>query len=443
MKSSTSSIRFNRYTFSSQSSHVSSVTSIKSLKRHASTQRKRRIPSRLLDVDNIGAQFNIQQLDDWYKVDPRATGHKNRVALPKILAEKYPEHNWLPWKFEHYGVPKGYWLNVENQRLFLDWAGKKLGVQKMEDWYSIEGRQIIELKGGSTILHQQGGLVQALKAIYPDYDWKPEKFEQKHSGFWHDMSHQRQFVEELGKKFGIQTLDDWYHVGVSKFQKAGGAHLINMYNCSMLQLLSAIYPDHNWIPWKFGRCPSGYWDNKDNLRAFFDALGEELGIKKLEDWYQVRYIDLFRLKKHFLLTQKFNNSLYLALCHVYPEFRWVPWYFEKAPKLQAWKDPKLVQQLMYEAAEKLHIVALDDWYRVSRRQLEDLKMKRVLVAYGGLLNLLKLAYPQHSWDLQKLGKSHIKKSSQRWLVLMVHQLFPGLRRSFIISFSLFRNHRRL
>ncbi len=47
----------------------------------------------------------------------------------------FPDYNWLPWKFER--CPQGYWDNVNNHKLFLEWAGKQLRIKEMSDWYKI------------------------------------------------------------------------------------------------------------------------------------------------------------------------------------------------------------------------------------------------------------------------------------------------------------------
>ena len=47
----------------------------------------------------------------------------------------YPEHKWLPWKFET--CPRNFWADIKNQREFMDWAGKELKLQDMSDWYNV------------------------------------------------------------------------------------------------------------------------------------------------------------------------------------------------------------------------------------------------------------------------------------------------------------------
>ncbi len=67
------------------------------------------------------------------------------TPLFKLLSNVYPEHKWLPWKFQQQ-VPMGYWEDPSNQKKFLDWAATELEIKEMSDWYNVtlnvkEGRE--------------------------------------------------------------------------------------------------------------------------------------------------------------------------------------------------------------------------------------------------------------------------------------------------------------
>jgi hypothetical protein len=49
----------------------------------------------------------------------------------------------------------------------------------------------------------------------------------------------------------------------------------------------SVYPEHPFIPWKFSKLQSSYWDDMENRRRFFDWLGKELSIHDKSDWYLV------------------------------------------------------------------------------------------------------------------------------------------------------------
>ncbi len=60
------------------------------------------------------------------------------------MSSVYPEYEWLPWRFS---VSKGYWSDMNNQRNFIDWAGKQLNYKNKEDWYKVTKKVVnFELK---------------------------------------------------------------------------------------------------------------------------------------------------------------------------------------------------------------------------------------------------------------------------------------------------------
>ncbi len=57
-----------------------------------------------------------------------------KSSYVELLAETYPEYDWLPWKFER---PRNYWSDIKNVRKFMDWAAQQLNVKEMSDWYNV------------------------------------------------------------------------------------------------------------------------------------------------------------------------------------------------------------------------------------------------------------------------------------------------------------------
>jgi hypothetical protein len=54
----------------------------------------------------------------------------------ELLSAVYPEQEWLPWKFDW--ISQTYWEDINNQRKFLEWAGKQLNIKEMSDWYKVK-----------------------------------------------------------------------------------------------------------------------------------------------------------------------------------------------------------------------------------------------------------------------------------------------------------------
>jgi hypothetical protein len=51
-----------------------------------------------------------------------------------MLSAAFPEHEWLPWKFD---TRKEFWGDLKNQRKFMDWISGQLNVREPNDWYSV------------------------------------------------------------------------------------------------------------------------------------------------------------------------------------------------------------------------------------------------------------------------------------------------------------------
>ena len=67
----------------------------------------------------------------------------------------------------------------------------------------------------------------------------------------------------------------------------------------------------------------------------------------------------------------YNNypNLASALQVAYPDYNWIHCIFNKSPR-GAWKDPKHLQDFFEYCSLKLHIKALEDWYQVTRKQIQ-------------------------------------------------------------------------
>ena len=56
---------------------------------------------------------------------------------------------------------------------------------------------------------------------------------------------------------------------------------------SLLKILSDVYPNFEWLPWKFSSCPQNYWSDLSNQRKFLDHISKQLHHKDFSDWYKL------------------------------------------------------------------------------------------------------------------------------------------------------------
>jgi hypothetical protein len=151
---------------------------------------------------------------------------------------------------------------------------------------------------GSTLLKLHGDyLPRALQAAFPDHNWRMWLFcngTRAPTGFWKDSKNQRQYVDWLGAHLGIQQMEGWYQVTYEIVSKNHGNAILMEHKYSLIKMLSSVYPDHVWHPWLFRQVPAGFWEVRENVVQYVEWLGDQLGVKQPEHWYDVTVEDFKR-----------------------------------------------------------------------------------------------------------------------------------------------------
>ena len=83
---------------------------------------------------------------------------------------------------------------------------------------------------------------------------------------------------------------------IKTISKIGGSWVLKLiYDSSLFLALKDVYPEYDWMPWKFNSgANKRFWKETENRKKFFDWIGKELKIEKMEDWSK---IDFFQFKK--------------------------------------------------------------------------------------------------------------------------------------------------
>eukprot|EP01125_Pyxidicula_operculata_P009004 TRINITY_DN2973_c0_g1_i1.p1 TRINITY_DN2973_c0_g1~~TRINITY_DN2973_c0_g1_i1.p1 ORF type:complete len:519 (+),score=100.26 TRINITY_DN2973_c0_g1_i1:46-1602(+) len=134
------------------------------------------------------------------------------------------------------------------------------------------------------------------------------------------------YVNNLEKILHITNKEQWYTYGKKGVFKK---NILDRYG-SVHNLLSCIYPDKKWLPWKFSKVPIAYWDDKKNQMEYIQWLREELNLKNEDDMYTLSFQTINKFCGGGLLS-KYKNSIISLLNGVYPEHKWYPWMFSKVP----------------------------------------------------------------------------------------------------------------
>jgi len=200
----------------------------------------------------------------------------------------------------------------------------KLGIRDLDGWYAFTGNELVPYGVGSLLVMYNRSLSKLLTAIYPNHPWDISKFSKRPQNYWSSLENQRRFMDELGKKLGINSEADfekWYSQSVEVLAQQSGGGLSNIYKKNFPKLLATVYPNFNWKLWKFPGRIGKVVQSDEDLRGLLDNLEVALGIRQPEDWYRVTSEQLIEMKVPQL--HKSNpGGLVALLAKRYPNVDW-------------------------------------------------------------------------------------------------------------------------
>ena len=93
-------------------------------------------------------------------------------------------------------------------------------------------------------------------------------------------------LADFERRFHINKVEDWYYVD-SEDVTFNNLPLLKVHNYSLFQVLTSVYPDHVWLPWKFVDFYKFLY-NPQNLKSFLQYVAKELDFQTMDDWYNVK-----------------------------------------------------------------------------------------------------------------------------------------------------------
>jgi hypothetical protein len=167
--------------------------------------------------------------------------------------------------------------------------------------------------GKGLLRKYDGSWGTALRHALPEVAWPAEgRFAKPASSSPAVHLTQRQELDTIGYRLGVNSLEDWYRFSYRDIKNAGGSlmgpcpcptatnyllgsRLLSRYDSSPVALLKATYPDKTWLDWKFRATPKGFWDSPNNCKAFLDWAAVQLHVASPEHWYSVEQKDVVEL----------------------------------------------------------------------------------------------------------------------------------------------------
>jgi very-short-patch-repair endonuclease len=239
------------------------------------------------------------------------------LTVVKLL---YPEYEWLEWKFNK--TRQYFWDNKENQKKYMEWLFNELKYEKIEDWYNVDVAIMRNNYGGSLLKNYSSSHINLLKLLYSDYDWLEWKFKYTSNNYWKNIDNKKKYAEWLGKKLEYITPEQWYNITSKVINDNNGQAMLNECAGSPIQFLNEVYPNYEWLEWKFKHTSNNYWKNIENQKKYAKWLGKLLGYTKLEDWYNISYYIIKNNHGGGLLAEYYKDSPIQFLVSIFPNYSW-------------------------------------------------------------------------------------------------------------------------
>ena len=278
-------------------------------------------------------QYNT--LEDWYNCSLNVFSENRGRGLISskyddspylfiltVISKFYPGQKLLPWKLDK--CPQHFWDNFENQKEYILWLGNELGYTKMEDWYNLNS-VIINENYGNALLHKYNGSPSLIvKTIFHNDEWFEWLFKMSPLNIFDSYENRKKYFIWLGKKLGYYKPEHWYNLTTKILNKNDGRTI-----GSVKKFLSEMFPEYEWLEWKFIIVSTYYWDDLDNVKKYILWLGNELGYTKMEDWYDINVSKIYEKYGGGLLASRYNCSPSLLVSSILTNYPWILSKFKK------------------------------------------------------------------------------------------------------------------
>jgi len=285
--------------------------------------------------------LGVQNPADCYTLT--AQDFRNRSGGPMLLQEHGSFINALQHYYgEEFRIRRyrfgssGCW---DDQHAVRDWIedfqSENPNFSSPDDYYGIRKSHL-----PSGLLNRAGRSPSRVvkEILFPEHEFDDTLFDTVPTGTWDVLDNRIRALRRVGTFLEFETEQDWYRLTQRGIQDAGLSGLAKWYSSEGRSLHNApreLFPDFEYVPWLFNSgVPPGYWEVLDNIRAYMQWLGNELGFESVEDWYRIR-VDHF-LENHgggLVSITRYANQLSLLVVDAFPEHDFDPVCFRQRGQL--------------------------------------------------------------------------------------------------------------
>ncbi len=214
--------------------------------------------------------------------------------------------------------------------------------------------------------------------------------------FWEVGANRRDYLLWLAGKAGLRTMQDLYRLKFSAYHARNYGRGVRAYwGRTAFEAVQDCFPNHDWKAWLFGKVPNGFWTSPANRRSYIAWLGERLGYRCANDWYEVDSRDFLKNRGKGILTH-YHGSPVLAVIDLLPGI-WYEWKFVRAPK-GFWKVIDNRRRYLRWLGKELGFRRPQDWYRMRTVDIVARYGGRLLKEHSSFCNLMREFLPQLDWD---------------------------------------------
>jgi len=97
-------------------------------------------------------------------------------------------------------------------RSTLQSLAKARKYSSLEDYYNFTYSDLKRAGGAVRRLVERAGFVSLVLAAFPAHSWQVWRFPKAPTGWWQDITNQREYLSDFAERNNIRQSEDWYQV---------------------------------------------------------------------------------------------------------------------------------------------------------------------------------------------------------------------------------------
>ena len=369
-----------------------------------------------LFADFLEKQLKYTCYEDWYQITKRLIIENNGGGLLggyysnspyQFVKAMFQGYEFLEWKFSVSTM--SFWEQNSNHNRYVDWLAKKLKYTCPKDWYKITTQLIYDNNGSGLLTsYYSNSPIKLVKAMFPEYEFLEWKFSVSTMGFWKQNSNHKLFADWLGKQLKYTCHEDWYQITKRLIiENNGGGLLGNYYSDSPSQFVKAMFPEYEFLEWKFAISQNGFWKQNSNHNKYVDWLGKKLKYTCPEDWYKITTQLIYDNNGSGLLSYYYSNSPIQFVKAMFSEYEFLEWKFVSTQK-GFWEQNSNHNRYADWLGKQLKYTCYEDWYQITTQLIHDNNGCGLLGGYysNSPYQFVKAMFPEYKWILSKFKKCY-------------------------------------